>query len=99
MSERAFDVWMMLSMGVLGFGLERWQVPIGPIVLGIVLGGPLEERFVQTLTGADGSFIAFFDRPLSAILGIAAIGLWMSLIGRGLYRWFQPLPAERSAPH
>jgi TctA family transporter len=80
LSERAFDVWMMLSMGVLGFGLERWQVPIGPIVLGIVLGGPLEERFIQTLTGADGSFIAFFDRPLSALFGLAAIALWGSLL-------------------
>ena len=67
-------------MGVLGFLLERWQIPIGPIVLGIVLGGPMEERFIQTLTGADGSVWAFFDRPLSAILGIAAVVLWASLL-------------------
>jgi putative tricarboxylic transport membrane protein len=79
-NESTFDVWIMLAMGVLGFGLERWQVPIGPIVLGIVLGGPLEERFIQTLTGADGSPLAFFDRPLSALLGIAAIALWGSLL-------------------
>ncbi len=79
-SERSFDIWVMLAMGVLGFVLERRRVPIGPVVLGIVLGGPLEERFIQTLTGADGSPIAFFDRPLSAVLGIAAIGLWTSLL-------------------
>jgi TctA family transporter len=79
-SERSFDIWVMLAMGVLGFLLERWQVPVGPVVLGIVLGGPLEERFIQTLTGADGSPRAFFDRPLSAVLGIAAIALWSSLL-------------------
>jgi putative tricarboxylic transport membrane protein len=79
-SERSFDIWVMLAMGVLGFLLERWKVPIGPVVLGIVLGGPLEERFIQTLTGADGSPLAFFDRPLSAVLGIAAIALWVSLL-------------------
>jgi putative tricarboxylic transport membrane protein len=79
-SERSFDIWVMLAMGVLGFVLERWKVPIGPVVLGIVLGGPLEERFIQTLMGADGSPIAFFDRPLSAVLGVAAIGLWTSLL-------------------
>ena len=79
-SERAFDVWIMLAMGVIGYLLERWGVPIGPVVLGIVLGGPLEERFIQTLTGADGSPTAFFDRPLSAVLGIAAIALWSSLL-------------------
>ncbi|MEX2139387.1 MAG: tripartite tricarboxylate transporter permease [Pirellulales bacterium] len=79
-SERSFDIWVMLAMGALGFLLERWQVPIGPVVLGIVLGGSLEERFIQTLTGADGSPLAFFDRPLSAVLGIAAIALWVSLL-------------------
>jgi TctA family transporter len=79
-NESYFDIGIMLSMGVLGFLLERWRVPIGPIVLGIVLGGPLEERFIQTLTGADGSPLAFFDRPLSAVLGIAALGLWGSLL-------------------
>ncbi len=70
----------MLAMGVVGFLLERWQVPVGPVVLGIVLGGPLEERFIQTLMGADGSPLAFFDRPLSALFGISAIALWASLL-------------------
>jgi TctA family transporter len=79
-SQRTFDIWIMLAMGVLGFLLERRQLPIGPVVLGIVLGGPLEERFIQTLTGADGSPVAFFDRPLSAVLGVAAIALWTSLL-------------------
>ncbi len=79
-SERVFDIWVMLAMGVVGFLLERWQVPVGPVVLGIVLGGPLEERFIQTLMGADGSPIAFFDRPLSALFGVSAIALWASLL-------------------
>jgi TctA family transporter len=79
-NESTFDVWLMLGMGLLGFALERWQVPIGPIVLGIVLGSPLEERFIQTLTGADGSPLAFIDRPLSALLAAAAIAIWASLL-------------------
>ncbi|MCP4639901.1 MAG: tripartite tricarboxylate transporter permease, partial [bacterium] len=37
-----FDVWVMLGMGLLGFGLERYAIPLGPVVLGIILGGPLE---------------------------------------------------------
>ncbi len=73
-----FDVWIMLGMGILGFGLERCSVPLGPVVLGIILGGPLEERFIQTLTGADGSLAAFFSRPMAAGLGIAFIALWGS---------------------
>ncbi|HEY8551546.1 MAG TPA: tripartite tricarboxylate transporter permease, partial [Vicinamibacterales bacterium] len=72
-----FDVGVMLVMGVLGFLLERWGVPVGPVVLGIILGGPLEERFVQALTASQGSPVIFFSRPAAAILGILAIGVWL----------------------
>ena len=82
-----FDVGVMLAMGILGFLLERRQVPLGPVVLGIILGGPLEERFVQTLVGSSGSIGAFFSRPLAAALGVTCIVLWLapllvSLLGR-----------------
>ena len=69
-----FDVGIMLAMGVLGFLLERWDVPVGPIVLGIILGGPLEERFVQAMTASQGSLTVFFARPLAAALG------WLPLL-------------------
>ncbi len=47
-----FDIGVMLAMGGLGFALERRQIPLGPVVLGIILGGPLEERFIQTLSSS-----------------------------------------------
>lgn len=79
-----FDVGIMLGMGLLGFILDRRDVPLGPVVLGIILGGPLEARFIQTLTGAGGDFIAFVNRPAAAILGILTIGIWVSTILRNV---------------
>jgi len=61
--------------------LERRRVPLGPVVLGIILGGPLEERFIQTLTGSGGSPLAFFDRPVAALLGALCISLWAFAAG------------------
>jgi TctA family transporter len=75
-----FDIGVMLVMGVLGFVLERREIPLGPIVLGIILGGPLEERFVQTATGAGGSLLGFVNRPLAALLAACLLGLWISMI-------------------
>ena len=72
-----FDVGIMLFMGILGFFLERWQVPVGPIVLGIILGGPLEERFIQAMTASQGSLAVFFSRPAAAILAILALLVWL----------------------
>ncbi|MCK5641072.1 MAG: tripartite tricarboxylate transporter permease, partial [Gammaproteobacteria bacterium] len=45
------DVIVMLIMGVLGFVLERHRVPLAPIVLGLILGPMVEERFIQIMTG------------------------------------------------
>jgi putative tricarboxylic transport membrane protein len=73
----AFDVWVMLAMGLLGFVLERRQVPLGPVVLGIVLGGSVEETFIQSLTATGGSLLGFISRPASMALSAACAGLWL----------------------
>jgi len=73
-----FDVGVMLALGVVGFLLERRRVPLGPVVLGIILGGPLEERFVQTLVGSGGSLTALFARPMAAALGALCMALWLT---------------------
>ncbi len=72
-----FDVALMLAMGVIGFVLERSQIPVGPVVLGIILGGPLEERFIQAITGSRGSPLVFVSRPIAALLAVAAAFVWL----------------------
>lgn len=77
-----FDVGIMLGMGLVGFLLERRGVPLGPVVLGIILGGPLEERFIQTATGAGGSLVGFVDRPIAALLAATWLVLWLVIVFR-----------------
>jgi TctA family transporter len=72
-----FDVALMLVMGLVGFALERREVPVGPVVLGIILGGPLEERFIQALTASRGSLAVFVSRPIAAVLALVALTVWM----------------------
>ena len=72
-----FDIGVMLAMGLLGVVLERFDVPAGPVVLGIILGSRLEEAFVQSLTKSD-SLAAFFGRPIAAGLGVLCIVLWLA---------------------
>jgi TctA family transporter len=73
-----FDVLVMGLMGLLGLLLDRRDVPSGPVILGIILGMPLEERFIQTLSAAEGNFLVFFSRPVAATLGVMAIALWVA---------------------
>ncbi len=84
----AFDVGLMLGMGLLGFVLERYDVPVGPVVLGIILGGPLEERFVQALTASHGSPAVLVARPAAALLAVLATAVWLMPLGATLRRRF-----------
>lgn len=89
-----FDIGAMLAMGIFGFLLERRQIPLGPVVLGIILGGPLEERFIQTLSSSDSTWEAFFSRPMAAALGIAAILVWLAPVVMWLLRVRRPVQEE-----
>ena len=72
-----FDIGVMLAMGLMGVVLERFEIPAGPVVLGIILGGRLEEALVQSLTKSE-SLTAFFGRPIAAGLGLLCIVLWLT---------------------
>jgi TctA family transporter len=76
----------MAAMGLLGFVLESRQIPLGPVVLGIILGTELEHKFIQCLTKST-DVSAFLDSRISQILATICIGLWLAptlvrLVGR-----------------
>jgi TctA family transporter len=75
-----FDIAVMVAFGVLGLVCERYQISIGALVLGLILGGPLEERMVQTLAGSQGSLIGFFDRPVALVLSVICGLIWSRVI-------------------
>jgi TctA family transporter len=75
-----FDIAVMVAFGVLGLVCERYQISIGALVLGLILGGPLEERMVQTLAGSQGSLIGFFDRPVALVLSLICGLIWSRVI-------------------
>ncbi len=75
-NNTTFDVSVMLCFGVLGFIMEENDVPIAPCILGIVLGPMLERTFVTSMIKSDGSFLAFFERPIAAGLGILTLLIW-----------------------
>jgi len=68
---------IMLVFGVIGFVMEENDIPIAPAILGIVLGPMLEENFVTSMIKADGDPLGFFERPIAAGLGVAAISVWL----------------------
>ena len=75
-NNTAFDVTVMLIAGVSAFILEENGFPIAPAILGVVLGGMLEENFVSSMIKSGGELTAFFARPVAATLGVMTAAVW-----------------------
>jgi len=71
-----FDIGVMLVAGVIAYVLEENGFPVAPAILGVVLGGMLEENFVTSMIKSDGNLQAFFARPLAATLGVLTLAAW-----------------------
>ena len=71
-----FDVGVMLVAGIIAFVLENNGFPIAPAILGVVLGGMLEQNFVTSMIKSDGDLRAFFERPVAASLGVLTLAVW-----------------------
>jgi TctA family transporter len=77
-NNSVFDIGVMLAFGVLGWLMESNRFPIAPAILGLVLGGMLEQNFVTSLLKADGDPMAFFNRPIAGILGLVTLLVWVT---------------------
>ncbi len=67
----AFDVGMMLVLGLIAFGGMKVGLSAAPIALGVILGPIMERGLVESmmLSRATGSLLElFFTRPLSLVL-------------------------------
>jgi putative tricarboxylic transport membrane protein len=80
---QAFDVWVMLLFGVIGYFMRKLGFPVAPMVLATVIAQMMETSLGQSLLISQGSLLIFFTRPISAVF----MGLAFLSIGRGI--WLQ----------
>src|SRR5262247_1378335 len=69
------DVWIMLIMGVVGYGLKKFGLDPAPLVLGLVISPLFEMSLRQSLLMSNGTWTIFFERPIAATLLAICLGL------------------------
>jgi putative tricarboxylic transport membrane protein len=80
LSQRLFDVWVMVAFGFIGFLMRQMKYPVAPLVLGIILGDLLDKSLRRGLILSDGDISAFFTRPISAGFAIIiAVSVLLSI--------------------
>ncbi len=62
-----FDIFVMLSMGLVGFTMLRLDIPVAPFLIAFVLGPLLEDNFRQSLLIADGDKTIFFRNAICIV--------------------------------
>ncbi|MDB3935810.1 tripartite tricarboxylate transporter permease [Granulosicoccus sp.] len=86
-----FDLKVMLGFGIVGILFRASNMPLSPIVIGLILGPILENNLRRALLISRDGFWIFLDRPVSAVLvSINAILILGALVY--MYR------AQRSRP-
>jgi putative tricarboxylic transport membrane protein len=87
LSGSYFDLLLMVAFGVLGYFLRKLDVPTVPVILGILLGGHMEDALRRAMVLSDGDWVFLFSSPISIGLWIAAIaGFIAPMFLRGVLR-------------
>ena len=69
------DVWLMVIFGIGAFFLRKFEYPLAPAVLAIVLGPIAEPTLRQSLLLSSGDPLIFVTRPIAGPITIIAIVL------------------------
>lgn len=68
LNNNFFDVIIMFIAGLVGLLFKIYGYPVGPFILGLLLGPMFESNLRRALVMSDGSYSIFVTRPVSAVL-------------------------------
>jgi putative tricarboxylic transport membrane protein len=77
-NSRPFDIAVMFLFGLIGFGMKQVGLAAPPMVLGIILGPMAEQNFRRAMVSADYSFLPFVTRPISIIIILTILLIFVS---------------------
>ncbi len=78
-----FGPFVAVVFGVLGLLFRRTKFPLAPLLLGIVLGGTMEQNLRRALVISAGNPLIFFTRPIC--IGIMIGTVLLLVLGNRLY--------------
>jgi putative tricarboxylic transport membrane protein len=75
------DLATLYAFGLLGFAMRRWDIPVAPAVIGLILGPLAETQFRRALAISEGDPSVFMTHPIAAtflaLAVVAVAGPWL----------------------
>lgn len=83
-NQQAFDLFLLLVFGLLGFAMRRFGLPVLPLILGVILGPLMETKMREALSISGGDVSALFSESLAVVIYvIIAVALLATFVS-----WF-----------
>ncbi len=84
------DVFIMIVGGIFGYFFKKYKFNTSALILALVLGPMLETNFRRGMEIANGSYAAFFGRPITMII----FGIFFVMYG---YAFFKGMKEKKAA--
>jgi putative tricarboxylic transport membrane protein len=69
-----FDLLLLYVIGLVGFVMRRYDIPVAPTIVGMILGPVAEQQLRRALSISQGDPSVFVTHPISAtVLAVAAV--------------------------
>ena len=72
-NQSMFDVYFAIVMGVIGYLLQKYDFPLSPILLALILGPMSESNIRRYMQIVDGKFTTIFSRPICIVFFLLAL--------------------------
>ena len=77
-----FGVYVVVGLGLVGYGMRLSRIPVAPLLMGFILGPPVEENLRRAMLLARGDVGVFLTSPVAAAcLALSALALLLPLAG------------------
>jgi len=82
------ELTMLTGFGVMGFLMRRYDFPIAPVVVGLILGPLAESQLRRALSISLGDPMTLVQSPISAtLLGLACVALVAPFVLKNMSRF------------
>ncbi|MBQ7887148.1 MAG: tripartite tricarboxylate transporter permease [Clostridia bacterium] len=72
-NKNVFDLGVTMAFGVMGYLMNKYEFPLSPILLALILGPMCEKNFVRFMTIEKGNVMAIFNSPISVAFLVVSV--------------------------
>lgn len=70
-----FDLMLLYIIGVLGFMMRRYDFPVVPLIVGLIVGPMAEKHFRRAMSIHQGDLTVFVTHPISLVILLVTVAI------------------------